>query len=457
MRAASRKRDIIVWCDLETLDPGFDAELVRELHQSDAIVLAVGNEGLGRYQEKNELDRIHDAMMVNPRRRLVIACVGGAPRPPALEQFNAFSDRMDTIAVSADDAAEDAVFLACDPDLTPATPDSPEDELALDLMKRFRRQKSLVIVIGPYAFAEGDRDQMTPATAVKRFVDKNRLEGAPPWIDVMGSVAHSMGGAIEERVDKILDALRGDARQDKSGLGVYLRLIAANWQRTPGLGRLFIINTMPDEWIDLALSSRSLPVEHVKLIHNSQREKGRRDQQDSERLQIRHVYVSHGLPAERECQADDPILEACRVMLIKPFGSVADDEAAKRAVLSGEDWRGGVQAMPMPAAATKGITSAVLFVLGAGIFTPNMQMLFNILLPAQLEQKDENPYRYLIHNPKADVDDPLHRMEAFQIRDTSSANNFSRWAWNTYRLETRMLDPLKLLVSVEHFLNRAEP
>jgi hypothetical protein len=163
-----------------------------------------------------------------------------------------------------------------------------------------------------------------------------------------------------------------------------------------------------------------------------------------------------GQRIETDVAPDDEDLPKARVLLVKPFGSIASAEAAKRAMLTAEHWRLGVQAIPLPTWVTDNFASSVLLVLGAGIFTPNMQMLFRTLMPAALEQKQDNPYRYMIHNPGVEAEDPLHKIEAHLIRKRSGdAIDFPQWVWDKYKLRVKAMDSLKLLVWIEHYLKDA--
>lgn len=445
LRDITPGQGVDVWSDRDARDPGFDAELVREFWRSNAIVFAIAKEGLGRYQQKNELGRIVDALRSNYRRRLVLAYVGGDQDVPQLEIFDEFANRTDKIILADDAASVDGLIQAALPDLALGDAENDEDKLALQLVKRFKAGRHFVVVVGPYAFAEAEFPQATPATAIARFVRANDLEGAPPWIDVMGSIARSIVGDEGESTDAIVDALRGDDSCDQSGLGVYLRLIAANWIDTPGLGKMFIVSSMPDEWVDRALGSSNLPVPHLKMIHNAR---------EPDPVELKRVVIDNGVSREVPCSADDAEATSAKVILVKPFGSVSTNEAATKAMLTSEQWRLGVQSMPIPSWAALDMTKSALLVLGAGAFTPNIQMLFRTLLPTALEQKSGNGYRYLIHNPQSCLDDPLHHIEAQIIKDRNLSRRFATWLYDQYQLNVEALNPVNLLVSIEHFLNR---
>lgn len=423
------------------IDAGFDNELIVELRRSDAVVLTVATEGLGRYQRRNELDRVVDALNAHPQRRLVLAFVGGAPEPRELELFSQFADRIARIAVADDDASIEALILGALPQTVFHVSDAAEDQFAARLMGRFRAGKNCVVLIGPYAFAEAQTDRATPDWAIGRFLSRRALTGRPPWLDVMGSIARAMAGDDQEGAETIIDALAGDCANDQSGLGVYLRLLAANWARTPGLGRLFLVSSTPDKWVDLSLSSAAMPVPHLRLVHHARD----RERVVAERLVLddyrgRYVLVD----AEGLFDAQD------KVVLIKPFGTI---DRPDKAMLTAEHWRMNAVDIPLPDGMKSQMTNSVLLALGAGAFAPNFQMLFTTLLPTALEQKDNNAYRFLVHNPDVEVDDPLHRIEAAVIR-SNDAGHFDEWLSNTYRLNVRKMDQVKLLVALEHHLNR---
>lgn len=434
-----------MWSDALTRDPGFIRELVWQLRRADAIVLAVSDEGLGRYQERTELDRIVDAMNSNLSCRLVLALVGNAERPAGLERFDTFNSRTDEIVLAEDDASIAGLIRTCYSEYDPCAGQSPEDRLAIELADRFKRGKNLVIVVGPYAWAESDYGQATPARAIERFVAANHLDGAPPWIDVMGSIARSMFVDFEEGVDRIVSALRGDDSCDQSGLGVYLRLIAANWKKLDGYGKVFIVTSMPDEWIDLALGGSNLQVPHLKMIHNAR---------DAVKLELRHLVETGGGELEDvELAPDDRLAQSAKIVLVKPFGSVTPDRAARKAMLTAEDWRSGLCEMPLPSWASAQMQDSALLLLGAGAFSPNVQMLFRMLLRTPLARAEDNNRRYLIHNPDVAIEDPLHKIEAALIRDIpgGSRETFSTWLKDNYGLFLKTLDPVKLLVSIEYF------
>src|SRR5262249_51646752 len=96
-------------------------------------------------------------------------------------------------------------------------------------------------------------------------------------------------------------------------LGSYLRLVAANWTRVPGEGRLFLVNCSPDRRIDLALRSSALPVQHLRLVHCPS---------EPGRLLAERVTLDNGR-AKRNPPIEDwensHTAEDC-VILIKPFG-----------------------------------------------------------------------------------------------------------------------------------------
>jgi hypothetical protein len=447
LKAVTPDEGITVWSDRETSDPGFDLQLTDNLRRADAIIFAISSEGLGRYQRVNEIGRVVDALRMNYSRRLVLAFVGGVEAPSILEVFKPYESRTDRITLAADDASLEGLLKACVPEygrVKEYDDASRENELALKLMPRIERKRDLVIVIGPYAFAETEYGQATPAKAIERFVADNGLTGAPPWIDVMGSVARSLANADDEAIDMIRNALQGKESFDQSGLGVYLRLIAANWIQKPWLGRLLLVTTMPDEWIDLALGSTALPIEHVKLINNAN---------GDDRLVVHKLTKGHSGLEEHRLAADDPELENTRVILVKPFGSIANEKAAQRAMLSSRDWREGMREMNLPIWATEGMAEASLLVLGAGVFSPNLDLLFNVLMKSTLEQKAGNKYRYLIHNPNVETDDPLHRIEADLIRrQHDDSTLYDEWTMANYKLKALTMDPLKLLVWIEHYL-----
>ncbi len=436
------ERGIAFWSDKRAIDAGFDDELVSELGRCDAIVMAIGPAGLGRYQERNELNRTFDALQANSRRRLVVVRLGGAAEPAELEVFKPFQDRTASIEVGGDNGAVDQVRRSAFPGDMLQTSTDAEATLAARLISKIRTGKNLVIVVGPYAFAEAAVPLATPSAAIRGFLRSRKLRGYAPWLDVMGSIARATASDEEDAAQAVASALSvGD--MESGALAVYLRLLAANWGRTPGAGRLFIVATSPDNRIDLALRSAAMPVQHLRLVHHPR---------EPNRLFAERVTVESGRLARTRIGPDEPAFEERdRVVLIKPFGCV---ESPQQALLTSEHWRQAAAEMPLPDTVASHMTHAMLIALGAGAFAPSFQILFAVLLPKALADRDGNANRYLIHNPDARVSDPLHRIEASVLKTDEEGGYFQIWLSNTYKLYLKRSDPIALLSWLDHYLNQ---
>jgi len=263
-----------------------------------------------------------------------------------------------------------------------------------------------------------------------------------PWLDVMGSIARATETDDDEAAKAVIDALSA-SKFGSGSLGVYLRLVAANWARRPGTGRVFIVVCSPDLRVDIALRSSAMPVEHVRIVH-CPREPGR--------LFGERVVVVHGRADRQKIDAPaDLLLPTDRVVLIKPFGCF-DDPA--NVLLTAEQWRASSRdPMPLPDGIANVMTRSFLLVLGAGAFSPSLQILFSVLLRDALKRVDNNSNRYLVHRENARVPDPLHRVEAALANSTHPKHaQFDTWVRDTYGLFLKPLDALLLLAWLDHLL-----
>lgn len=382
-----------------------------------------------------------DALQANARRRLVVVRMDGVAEPPELKHYEVFARRLDSIELDADAAdAADRVRRSAFPDDIQKTSTAAEAELAEKLIAKIRAGKNLVIIVGPYAFAEAAVRLATPSNTIRGFLRARKLRGYAPWLDVMGSIARATAADEDDAAKAVVTAMSDGTTE--SGLGVYLRLLAANWARTPGTGRLFIVATSPDYRTDMALRSAGLPVEHLRLIHHPR---------EADRLLAERVIVRNGRPVVSALGSNDKIFDDDdRVVLIKPFGCV---ETAKQALLTAEHWRQASMGMPLPDTVAGHMSHAMLLALGAGAFAPSFQFLFSLLLPKALADLDGNAHRYLFHNPDARVIDPLHRIEAAVLK-SPEVDFFQTWLTNTYKLYLRRGDPVALLSWLEHYLNQ---
>ena len=438
------KSGIDFWSDTRATDAGFDDELVNELGRSDAIVLTVGPSGLGRYQQRNELDRIVDAMQAQPHRRLVVARVDGPGAPPAeLAAFAPFEARTASIEIADPAQALDQVRRAAFPGQVVEISTEQEAKLAGDIIGKVRTGTNLVVIVGPYAFAEAEAPQMTPSSAIRGFLRSRKLRGYAPWLDVMGSIARATAADEEDAAQAVVTAL-SNGSSVPTGLGVYLRLLAANLERTPGAGRLFVITTGPDLRVDMALRSARMPVQHLRLVHKPREEKSL----FIERLTVEHGKIKRSEPIAADTMDD----ENDRVVLIKPFGCV---ESARDALLTAEHWRRAVTEMPLPPGMGQHLSRSVLLALGAGAFAPSFQFLFSLLLPGALRDQSGNTRRYLFHNPAAKVADPLHRIEAAILNPQSAEHElFKIWLADNYKLYPRSGHSISLLGWMDRHLNQ---
>jgi hypothetical protein len=433
-----------LWSDARASDPGFSAELVEELGRSDAIVHCVGQKGLGRYQQINELDKTVDALQARRDRRLIIALLGGAAPPTEFALFDPFRDRTTTVPLDADDPnALDVIRLAL-PQAMPK-PNTEEGRFGSEVVARTLRatpqQRSLTLIFSPYAFAEGAERTATPAIAIRQFLRDRDLRGFLPWFDTMGSIARATDTTDDDAGSAVARAM--DAGPLVGPLGVYLRLVAANWVRMPGKGRLFIVSCGPDLRLDLALRSSAMPVQHLRVVHCPLEPK------EDHRLLAQRVNIVGG--RARPDLVDDPmnaVTDDDRVVLIKPFGCL---EQPGKALLTAEQWRESSPGMTLPNGVANEMTRSFLLVIGAGAFSPSLQILFKVLLREALARQNRNSNRYLIHNINARVADPLYRVEAMLVRGKDQ-ENFKTWLSDTYGLQLKLLDLLLFLTWLDHQL-----
>src|SRR5205823_1705263 len=96
---------------------------------------------------------------------------------------------------------------------------------------------------------------LTPALTIRKLLRNKELRGFVPWFDVMGSIARATVNDDDSGAGDIAKVVSGDPGE----LGVYLRLFAANWARSAGSQRLFIVACEPDLRVDMALRQASMP------------------------------------------------------------------------------------------------------------------------------------------------------------------------------------------------------
>jgi hypothetical protein len=442
-----------LWSDARASDPGFAAELVEELGRSDAIVHSVGPKGPGFYQKLNEIDKTIDAMRVRPDRRLVIVLLGGAVKPTEFKQFDDFAQRTETIHLEAELPDAMAVLRAAVPGAI-AVPDSEVAKLASEVVLKTRYstpKHSLTIVVGPYAFAEATEPTATPARMIRSFLRKRALHGFVPWLDVVGSIARATASDDDTGAQAIAEVLSPESGLGGGALGVYLRLLAANWERYGDGTRLFIVVCGPDLRVDTALQSSAMPVGHVRLVHCPR---------EPARLVAERVSIIGGRGQRQKWNnaEDEQLGENDRVVLIKPLGCI---EQPEKAVLTAEQWRqSSVAQMPLPLNLAPEMTRSFLLVLGAGAFSPSLQIVFSALLHDALKRVANNSNRYMIHNPSVRVADPLHRVEALLARapaDDEKRQAFEDWLRDTYGLKLRLLPSVPLLGWIDNRLNVHQP
>jgi hypothetical protein len=429
-----------LWSDERATDPGFDKELTNELGQCDAIVHCVGPGGLGRYQTINEMGRTAEAMRANPMRRLVVILLNGVRAPNEFEPLATFGDRIATLAAEGIGPAAVAVMRAAFPQSARPVANDAIANFAANIVDSIRRQnKHLTIVFGPYGYAEAGYPRAAPAMVIRDMLRRRRISGFAPWLDVTGSIIRATSADNDDAALTISAGLGLGEAGSPGPLGIYLRLIAANWLQYPGKNRLFIIATGPDRRLDMALTD-TMPVEHLRLVRNPGAESG---------FSAQRVVVRGGRP-EREDIGKEPISDKDRVVLIKPFGCLDD---AEHALLTAEQWRRSTdREMMLPDGFAMQLRKAILLVLGAGVFSPSLQLLFTALLRGPLENKDGSGNHWLIHNSAARVPDPLHRIEAGLARTTDETlrDLFRNWINHTYGLSLKALDPLLLLAWLDH-------
>ncbi len=178
-----------LWSDERATAPAFDNELTTELGQCAAIVHCVGPGGLGRYQTINEIGRTVEALTANPARRLVVILLNTAKKPDEFTPLAAFADRSATLEAQEIGPAAVAVMRAAFPQSSRPVADDQASAFAATIVESIRRQnKSLVIVFGPYAFAEAGYPRAAPAVVIRDMLRLGKISGFAPWLDVTGSI-----------------------------------------------------------------------------------------------------------------------------------------------------------------------------------------------------------------------------------------------------------------------------
>jgi hypothetical protein len=412
----------------------------------------VGAKGLGFYQRLNEIDATIDALRSNPSQRLVTVLLGTSVTPSEFARFDEFANRRTNLQLDDGELNAVTVLRAALPEAVPQ-PKSPEGRRAAELIGKTVaavRAKNLTIIVGPYAFAEVNEPNATPAGAIRHLLRSRNLPGFAPWLDVMGSIARATERDDEAAADAVHRALGGVADSGCGTLGTYLRLLAANWVRRESTSRLILIACTPDLRLDLALRSSQMPVPHIRLVRRS----GTQESLLAERIAVANLRTVVRTPISA---ATAPLEHADRVVLIKPFGCFENPE---NVLITAEHWRelSPERQMQLPTGLALEISKSVVLVLGAGALTPSLMIVFRALLKDALENRDGNDNRYLVHNGKASVEDPLHELErTLAAPDDDRRSLFEHWVYKVYGLNLDRLDPLTLLANFDHLLAGSTP
>lgn len=447
-------RGVRLWSDLRTTDPGFADELSIELGRSSAIIHCIGLKGPGFYQTRNEIPRTVQALAAQPERRLLVVLLEAAQPPPEFVAFDDFKSRTVTVRLPADGPGAEQVLTAAAPSAKELVDDSGVKDFASDAIDRTVGgdvQSSLTIVVGPYAYAESIDRTATPYTAIQQLLDNKGLPGKAPWLDVMGSVARATNRQLVFAAGDVAKAQAGGSRASAGQLGVYLRLLAANWGRRPGKSRLYIVACDADTRVDMPLRSDVGPVQHLRLVHTPR---------ETQRVFAERVVASNGTLQRNPVTNLDRLEPTDRVVLIKPLGCF---EKPERALITAEHWRASSACMmELPLGVAQDMANGFLLVLGAGAFAPSLQIVFQSLLRDALKRVDDNSDRYMIHSPEANVEDPLHNLEAALARASSQTQaqrraTYDAWLRDTYGLELRLYNPLLLLAWLDTCLAELPP
>jgi hypothetical protein len=436
-----------LWSDGRASDPGFDGEVTEELQLADVIIHCIGPKGLGFYQSLREVGKTINAMTLRPVQRLILVLLGEAKMPAELD-LPQFAERTAIIHLDAEKPDPKQVLNVAVPDLG-SEPSNDLEELAAIVMKATLHAsvpRCLTIIVGPYAIAESTHPGATPARVIRQFLRNHELRGYAPWLDVMGSIARATAISNDDALSNFDAALKVSESQGAGQLGVYLRMLAANWARSSGSARLYIITCEPDLRVDLALRGSAMPVPHVRLV-NCPRE--------TPSMVAQRIAIVNGM-ADRQPidQAKCELGARDKVVLIKPLGCM---EISDTAVITAEHWRTSSNvAMDLPFGVASEIRKSCLLVLGGGVFSPSLQIVFTSLLREALTRVDGNGNRFLVHDPNSRVADPLHRIEASLTRKESRSEqrgNFDSWLIDTYGLRLKLLNPLPLLARLDKHLN----
>jgi hypothetical protein len=438
-----------MWSDTDATDPGFARQLRDELFRADAIIQCVGPKGIGFYQGINEVDVTFDALQGNASRRLLVVLLDGAKAPNAFARFDGLPNAKPTIerASAGVDAVD--VLRAALPDVAPVD-NAPESNLAKELIIKTLTQpkpRCLTIIVGPYAAAETNESGNTPERTIAWLLKQRGLPGNAPWFDVMASVACSTFDDPDDAAKEVQNAI--DATSGARGtLEIYLRLLAANWARQASPSRLIIIVCTPGLRLDIELRSSAMPVRHVRLVHRPQL---------PDKLFAERIEVGKATPDRIEIPKPlDALRLDDRVVVIKPFGCFED---LKNLLISAEQWRdtNGRQ-MPLPTGLATEISTSAILVLGAGAFSPSLNMVFRVLLKDALANPEGHRFRFLVHDQRIEVPDELHRLErALADPRSEYSANFAGWLRDFYQLYLRRLEPITLLANFDHQLNRRVP
>jgi hypothetical protein len=454
LQAFSFSCGVRFWSDLRADDPSFSTQLVDQLGLATAIVHCVGPKGPGFYQRLNEIDRTIDAMKARPDRRLVIVLLGDATKPDDFQRFAEFRDRTEEVKLSGHTPDAMSVLRAA----VPGAAKVPDTEVAkfadkvLNVTRFGDPQRCLTIVVGPYAFAEAAEPGSTPTFAIRKFLRDAQLRGLAPWLDVAGSIARATNGDDEDGARAIAKALWPGGAGNDSALGIYLRLLAANWVRYSTGSRLILVSCSADRRVDMALESTGMPIPHVRLVHDHVPVEAERiPQLWAQRLALNGYELQ---PSGNDWSDDRPLEPSDKVVHIKPFGCVSH---AARALMTSEQWRSSAAGgMPLPNGLAGEMNSGALLVLGTGAFTPSLQIVFTTLLHKALRRVSRNSNRFMVHASDVRVADPLHRLEASLLRLPATDDRqrlLDDWLSDTYGLALKQLPLVPLLGWLDKLLN----
>jgi len=443
---ATRAHDVRFWSDVRATNPGFARELIEELNFADAIVQCVGSKGLGFYQGLNEVDATINAMRARSDRRLLVILLDGAEAPSAFARFDEFAARRTVLSLNSPVDAT-AVLRAALPSAAPRS-DQQETNYAREVLNKTQlgqHPKWLTIIVGPYAAAESlSSPSATPQHAIAHVLGELGVPGTVPWLHVLGSVVRATKGDDDDTVSAIERALTG-THGGPSQLDTYLRILAWNWSRRQTPSRLVIISCTPDLRLDTALRTANVPVPHLRLVHCPAR---------AGRLLAERISVNNSGDVVRTelKKPTDKLNQDDRVVLIKPFGCFEEQSSP---LVTAEQWsqHAAGTPMPLPTGMAAEMVKSVVLTLGAGAFSPSLQVLFQSLLRDALSNPNKNRNRYLVHDAQPQVGDELHRLERHLVNRTDRhGENYEKWLYDFYGLDVLRMRAVTLLADLDRQL-----